>query len=45
MDRVVDTQPDGQHDVDAGDDIDSDAPEVEEADDVGEREKNRDEDQ
>ena len=45
MDRVVDTEPDGQHNVDAGDDIDSDAPEVEESDDVGEGEENRDEDQ
>ncbi len=29
--RVVDAQPDGQHDVDTGDGVDGDAPEVEHA--------------
>ena len=36
MDRIVDTEPDGEDDVDARDDVDGDVPEVEEADDVSE---------
>ena len=35
MYRVVDTEAHTEHDVDAGDDVDGDVPEVEEADDVG----------
>ena len=34
MNRVVDTEADGKHDVDTGDDVDGDVPEVEEADNV-----------
>ena len=36
VDWIVDTEPDGEDDVDARDDVDGDVPEVEEADDVGE---------
>ena len=36
MDTVVDTETHGEHNVDAGDDVDGDVPEVEEPDDVGE---------
>ena len=39
VDAVVDAEPDGEDDVDAGDDVDGDPPEVEEADDVGEGEQ------
>ena len=38
MDRVVHTETHCQDYVDAGDDVDSDVPEVEEADDIGETE-------
>ena len=41
MDAVVDTEPHGEHDVDAGDDVDGDVPEVEEPDDVGEGQDDR----
>ena len=34
VDRVVYTETNSQDDVDAGDDVDSDIPEVEEADDI-----------
>ena len=44
MDAVVDTEPHGEHDVDAGDDVDGDPPEVEEADDVGETESDHEDD-
>ena len=36
MDRVVYTETNSQDDVDAGDDVDSDVPEVEKANDVSE---------
>ena len=36
VDRIVDTEPDGEDDVDARDDVDGDVPEVEEANDVSE---------
>ncbi len=37
---VVDAEPDGQDDVDAGERVDGDVPEVEEPDDVDQSEKN-----
>ena len=39
VDAVVNAKADGEDDVDAGDDVDGDPPEVEEADDVGEGEQ------
>ena len=44
MDRVVYTETHSQHYVDAGDDVDSDVPEVEEADDIGETECDHEDD-
>ena len=38
--RVVDAEPDGQDDVDAGERVDGDVPEVEEANDVDQSQKN-----
>ncbi len=40
MRGVVDAEPDGQDDVDAGERVDGDVPEVEEPDDVDQSEKN-----
>ena len=37
MNRVVDTQPNGKNDIDTGDNIDGDVPEVEESDYVDQR--------
>ena len=42
---VVDTEPDGHHDVDHGDCVEGGAPEVEEADDVDEGEDDAEEDE
>ena len=42
---VVHAEPHGEHDVDAADDVDSDAPEVEEAHDVDEGEEDGEEDE
>ena len=44
MNRVVDTEANGKHDVDTGDDVDGDVPEVEEANDVDQGEDNGEED-
>ena len=41
MAGIVDTEADRKDDIDAGDDIDGDAPEVEEPDDVGEGQDDR----
>ena len=41
VDTVVNAQADGKDNVDAGDDVDGDAPEVEEPDDVGEGQDDR----
>ena len=44
MDTVVDTETHGEHNVDAGDDVDGDVPEVEEPDDVGEADGDHEDD-
>ena len=44
MDRVVHTETHRQDDVDAGDDVDGDVPEVKEADDVSETEGDHEDD-
>ena len=45
VDTVVDTETHGEHNVDAGDDVDGDVPEVEEPDDVGEADGDHEDDQ
>ena len=40
VDRVVHTEADTEHNVDAGDDVNSDVPEVKEANDVGKTDRN-----
>ena len=44
VDTVVNAQADGKDNVDAGDDVDGDVPEVKETDDVGETEGNHEDD-
>ena len=45
MARIVDTEADSKDDIDAGDDVDGDAPEVEEANEVDEGEEDGGEDE
>ena len=44
VDRVVHTEADTEHDVNAGDDVDSDVPEVEKANDVSETDGDHEDD-